>query len=348
VIPARATGLFLAVLALAAGLAWVPLEGLAVVTVTIIAALVAIYPALGLAIAALGVPFAGLVALPLGAGALTFTPLVLAWSAFGWAVRRLGRFRQGGLGGGSWELGAGSWELGAGSWGLGGRSVIGRRLGVGEGLGLCLIPLGIFVAALGAAAWRAPEVLNAGFEMARWVELGLAMFLAASLAANPRARSFVLLAVLAAGAAEAAVGILMALERIGPEPFAILGGRLYRAYGTFGQPNPFGAYMNMVWPVGFGFGFGMMVVGVAGGRVGGGARRVAGGRLSAISYQLSVLGHRASSTQSYQNRVPTPHPPAPSSQLLAPTSHLPPPTRPMPRPPSARFLDLPLLRARGR
>ncbi|MFN2114441.1 MAG: O-antigen ligase family protein, partial [Anaerolineae bacterium] len=60
----------------------------------------------------------------------------------------------------------------------------------------------------------------------------------------------VLLSLLAAGAAAGSVGLWLARSGVGPQAFTILGGRLVRAYGTFGQPNPFGGYMNMVWPLG--------------------------------------------------------------------------------------------------
>ena len=36
----------------------------------------------------------------------------------------------------------------------------------------------------------------------------------------------------------------------------------YRAHGTFGQPNPFGGYMNMVWPLGAGLLLAVIVAGV--------------------------------------------------------------------------------------
>jgi len=61
--------------------------------------------------------------------------------------------------------------------------------------------------------------------------------------------ALLLVLVLAGGASEAALGVRGALLREGPEAFAALGGRIHRAHGHFGQPNPFGAYMNQLWPL---------------------------------------------------------------------------------------------------
>jgi putative inorganic carbon (hco3(-)) transporter len=202
-----------AVLVLGWALARGPID---LVAVTAVAIAIWVLPVLGLACAAFAVPLASLRPLPVGPGSLTVTPLLLAWTALPWLLAALMR----------------------------------RRV---PGLRIPLVwPLVAFLTALAAAAWRAPDVAQALFEVARWVELGLALVLAVALVRDRRTARVLLLAVLAAGVTAALVGIAMALGRVGPEAFAILGGRLYRAYGTFGQPNPFGGYMNMVWPVGVG------------------------------------------------------------------------------------------------
>src|SRR5262249_33318021 len=55
------------------------------------------------------------------------------------------------------------------------------------------------------------------------------------------------MALCAAGAAEASIGIAQFITRTGPPSFAI--GPFLRAYGTFGQPNPFAGYLAMVLPL---------------------------------------------------------------------------------------------------
>jgi O-antigen ligase len=57
-----------------------------------------------------------------------------------------------------------------------------------------------------------------------------------------------LLAVLLVGGiAESLVGAVQFVLRIGPPSFDV--GGFFRAYGTFGQPNPFGGYLEMVMPL---------------------------------------------------------------------------------------------------
>ena len=49
------------------------------------------------------------------------------------------------------------------------------------------------------------------------------------------------------GLAEALLGAVQFFFQIGPPSFAV--GRFLRAYGTFGQPNPYGGYLAMVLPL---------------------------------------------------------------------------------------------------
>jgi O-antigen ligase len=244
----------LLVLALAVALAGLPISTLLTAGLPVLALFIFRHPSLGLALVAFGVPFGSLLALPLGGGALTPTPLILAWTAFACALSLLaGQSRRPARSGLTHPIEA--------------------LLTVEPRLRGPLIGLGVFSLALLAAAWSAPNALAAGFEIARWFELALALVLATCLglrattetkaaapggsiadadSASVRRLNFVLLALLAAGGTQALLGLWMALSRIGPEPFAVLGGRLYRAHGSFGQPNPFAGYMNMIWPLGLG------------------------------------------------------------------------------------------------
>jgi putative inorganic carbon (HCO3(-)) transporter len=200
----------------AAAFAWLPPAALAAGLAGVGSLAILAAPLLGLALAAFGVPFGSLVPLPLGAGALTVTPIALALAALGWTLAALARRRLPGIPRASRPL---------------------------------LWPLGVMLLCLAAATWMAPDLLEAVFDAARWLLLGLALVLAAALAARPRRLQALLLAVLAAGTAAALAGIFTTFRGDGPAAFAVAGG-LYRAYGTFGQPNPFAGYMNMVWPIG--------------------------------------------------------------------------------------------------
>ncbi len=153
--------------------------------------------------------------MPAGVAALTPAPIGLALAAFGRALAAAARRTP---------------------------------LGVPASARLALGGVAVFLAALVASSLAAADIAAAGVEVARWGLLGLALALAAML--DRRAGVALVAVILVAGAAEAVMGAAMAVRRVGPEAFAVLGGRLYRAHGTFGQPNPFAGHMNMVWPIG--------------------------------------------------------------------------------------------------
>ncbi|HRA21199.1 MAG TPA: hypothetical protein PLZ56_12190, partial [Anaerolineae bacterium] len=224
-------------LALAALLAALPLAALA--PAAAMAALL-LWPPLLLVLVAGAVPFGGLAALQLGGARLTPALPLLALGA----ALALGR-----------------------------AFLAGRLPGWGPARPL-LLPLACFLGLLALAGWRAPEAELVLQELGRWASLGLALWLAARLAVRPAARpagteedggrgsaapgrtaepawvvAKVLALVLGIGALEAAWGIRGALLREGPEAYAALGGRILRAHGHFGQPNPFGGYMNQIWPL---------------------------------------------------------------------------------------------------
>jgi O-antigen ligase len=160
------------------------------------------------------VPWGGAWSVPLGGAGVTPAPVLLAWTAAMVAGREAYRGRL-------------------------------PRVGPARAP---LLGVAALLAALALAAWPAPDLALALAELARWALLAVGLWLAAGLESEAD-RALVLAAIVAAGAAEAAMGAWGAMHRQGPEAFAILGGRLYRAHGHFGQPNPFGAYLNQVWPL---------------------------------------------------------------------------------------------------
>jgi putative inorganic carbon (HCO3(-)) transporter len=86
-------------------------------------------------------------------------------------------------------------------------------------------------------------------ETLKWLELFIAYLLVVNGLPGRREAWAMAALPLLAGMAEALVGLGGSLLRMGPPSFAILGGRLYRAFGTFGQPNPFGGYINLSLPL---------------------------------------------------------------------------------------------------
>jgi len=178
--------------------------------------------------------------MPVGAGALTPGPVILAILV---AAAAAGAVTAGLRGaGGDGRFGGVDAVDGLGA--VARVSISRDRLAVAAASALAA-----FLMASAASAWRAESPVDAAFEAARWAMLGAAAAIVATRSREARAR-WLVVSLLVAGALEALFGLGAAAAGLGPEAFAILGGRAMRAHGTFGQPNPFGAYMNMVWPLG--------------------------------------------------------------------------------------------------
>jgi putative inorganic carbon (HCO3(-)) transporter len=147
-----------------------------------------------------------------------------------------------------------------------------------------LLPLSVFLGAALLSLWDAVELPVYGIpELVKWVQiLLLFLFVSQVLEAGMETRhtagaqtrntrrglTWLLGALLVTGLFQAGVGIWQfGLRGEGPDHFAILGGRFYRAYGTFEQPNPYAGYIGMTLSLAIG-----VVIGVVGEK-GGGRRR---------------------------------------------------------------------------
>jgi O-antigen ligase len=89
---------------------------------------------------------------------------------------------------------------------------------------------------------------SAAEEMIKVAEVAAVALYGACHVRTPGDVRFLILALLAAGAAEAAVGLFQSVSRQGPESFAL--GGFIRAYGDFSQPNAFAGYLAMILPLG--------------------------------------------------------------------------------------------------
>ena len=180
----------------------------AAVAGSIVAASAAVYPPLVLTILAFSVPLQDSFVLPIAGLTLTATEAALGLAVLAW-------FFSGAL---HREL-----RLSA-PW--------------------LLAPLGIFVAALVASTSAAP-VLQLGLkEAVKWMEFGVVVVLGVALLKTPRDVIIVSAGMLLAGVGEALYGLNQAGAGVGPLGF-LLGGGILRAFGHFGQPNPFAAYAAM-------------------------------------------------------------------------------------------------------
>ncbi len=109
-------------------------------------------------------------------------------------------------------------------------------------------PIAAFLGAEMLSAAFAPPLAESAKELMRWVEV-IAIYLATiSLVRKPGASRLVLGAIFAAGAGQALIGGYQFLTADGPRAFQI--DRFLRAYGSFGQPNPYAGYLEMVVPLG--------------------------------------------------------------------------------------------------
>jgi O-antigen ligase len=92
-------------------------------------------------------------------------------------------------------------------------------------------------------------------ECVKWVEIAIMLTLVALEARAPGRRRLILGAILLVAVGEALFGVYQfAFRQAGPLEFGLPGGRFYRASGTFEQPNPFGGYMGLSWPIAFALG----------------------------------------------------------------------------------------------
>ena len=108
-------------------------------------------------------------------------------------------------------------------------------------------PAALFVGVVLLSTTWATSPSAAAKELLRWVELGSAFGLVVALLRTERQIRTLITVLLLGGLAEGLLGFVQFGLQIGPPSFQI--GRFLRAYGTFGQPNPYGGYLGMVLPL---------------------------------------------------------------------------------------------------
>jgi O-antigen ligase len=120
------------------------------------------------------------------------------------------------------------------------------RLGAGEA---SLRLPGVFWPALaftGTLLWALPAAESVPLalkEVAKWVLFTLAMVAGASAGLSERQRTWFVRVLLGLTLIEGVLGLMQSVFRLGPLGFIF--GETLRAYGTFGQPNPYAGYLTM-------------------------------------------------------------------------------------------------------
>ena len=201
----------LAMLALAAMLAYLPVAlGFALLVGLGFALAMLRWPVLGLYALALVIPFSAVARVPLGPASVGPADLLAGASFFVWFLRFTALDEK-------------------------------RRPAP---LLWFLLP---FVIVLLYSTLVARSLVAALPELVKWAEVIVVYWLGTQLL-TPKHRLPLLLTLLATGSIEALIGIRQFVFQIGPEAYLL--GRFLRAYGTFGQPNPYAGYLGLVWPLG--------------------------------------------------------------------------------------------------
>ncbi len=118
-----------------------------------------------------------------------------------------------------------------------------KRLHIGPLLWPIALYLGILVLSLTVTTNKSVAIK----EVLRWGELLVAYIITVSVISSERERRQLVALVLLSGLAVSLMGWAQFFLKIGPPAFRI--GPFLRAYGTFGQPNPFAGYLGMVLPL---------------------------------------------------------------------------------------------------
>lgn len=112
------------------------------------------------------------------------------------------------------------------------------------------VPFVIYLFGIALALAVALYLRIAVKEFIKWFEAFLLMIMAANVLQRRSQVIFLVASALAAGTIAALQGWYQFIFRQGPEGF-IIAGRFLRAYGTFGQPNPYAGYLGLVIPIAF-------------------------------------------------------------------------------------------------
>ena len=111
-----------------------------------------------------------------------------------------------------------------------------------------LWPFLLFLGGVGLSWLNTLSIGASLIETAKWIEmLALYLFIVALL--PTRHIKWVVIVMLLTGIVQAALGLYQFIFKVGPEGFLLFEGRFLRAYGTFGQPNPYAGYLGLVLPL---------------------------------------------------------------------------------------------------
>lgn len=120
-----------------------------------------------------------------------------------------------------------------------------------------LVPLGAFIFAASLSLLTAESVSATLNELIKWLQMALMALIVASLC-QQHGVAWLVSALLTAAGVQAIIGVYQFTGGSGAPHLWILDYRYFRAFGSFGQPNPFGAFMGMSLPLALGALFGAL------------------------------------------------------------------------------------------
>lgn len=147
------------------------------------------------------------------------------------------------------DIGQLAFAIAVGSWLV---TKIARRQNLWRGLPPILYPILLFV---GATLLTLPTAYSLGAalnEWVKWVEVAIIVYIVIDVGRL----SWLAFGVVLAGLIQALIGLYEFQGGSGAAHLWILDYRYFRAFGTFGQPNPFGAFIGLTIPVALGLAWG--------------------------------------------------------------------------------------------
>ena len=108
------------------------------------------------------------------------------------------------------------------------------------------IPIGIFILASGLSVFSATSLSVWLNEWLKWLIM-LSLIICLNLT-HPRQWEWLVFILVTAGVANALVGLYIFVGGSGADHLLIRNG-FFRAFGTFGQPNPFGGFLGLITPL---------------------------------------------------------------------------------------------------
>ncbi len=119
------------------------------------------------------------------------------------------------------------------------------------------VPLCLILIGASFSLFAALSPLTTLIELSKWVEMLVTAGLVVALCAE-QGWGWIVAGLLAASTAQAILGIWQFFGGSGSPSLWIIENRFFRAFGTFGQPNPFGAFIGLTLPLALGLLYGAL------------------------------------------------------------------------------------------